>query len=40
MKTEQLSEYVKPTVETISDDQILEELGEAQAIIQYCDLLD
>ena len=35
MKADHLSEYVEPKVETITDDQILEELGEAQATIQY-----
>ena len=40
MNTEHLSEYEKPKVETITDDQIIEELGEAQAICQYgCDFL-
>ncbi len=35
MNAEHLSEYVEPKVETVTDDQILEELGEAQATIQY-----
>ena len=35
METKQLVEYEAPKIETISDDQILEELGEAQAMCHY-----
>jgi hypothetical protein len=35
MKVAQLPEYEKPEVATITDDEILEELGEAQAFCQY-----
>ncbi len=35
METKQFVEYEAPRIETISDEQILEELGEAQACHQY-----
>jgi hypothetical protein len=30
-----LADYEAPQIETLSDEQILEELGEAQANLQY-----
>ena len=42
MEKKQFVEYEAPKIETISDDQILEELGEAQAMCQYlpgCDCI-
>ena len=40
METKQLVENEAPKIETISDDQILEELGEAQAMNHYCDIVN
>jgi len=36
MQKARLEDYEVPKIETLSDEQILEELGEAQATIQYC----